>query len=659
MRITHFKITNYRGLRLAIASNLQEQPLSLVTGKNGTGKSLILEALTAAWSGNINLPDFVGPYGHSLSIEIGIEFDEREYASVDRWRSDRDLPPVHRSSEHILEAVSTNRDSTGTYLQRDEMLETVQNELFSRGHPFAAIDLLSARRQVSLTTSTSVDLDLLDRTASAEQRRMMYDQEIRWKSAMQMPDIGTYLMSLDYRDYVAARDGLETGEEYQRLREIFHVATGKEISLPKYDPETTQSSIRVTLPSGETHALEDLSNGEREMLGMLYYVSQLSAQGGVLLLDEPEKHLHPSLQLAVLRAMMTVASRGQIIVVTHSPSLISASPSENVLIVRPAWESAENQAQRVADIDDESEVLSDLGITRRDLFQANYLLVVEGPDDEKRLRMLCPGEIAGAEVVVAGGRDAVLRTADTLRSLEVGVPWICVIDRDFLPETAAGDISEDGRVFVWDARMLECVLISPALLARVLEPGLSAGDSLENTVRDEVDRLKPRALEQFIEARMGERNLPAELVNVPDSSLDPIQRRLDLERRKIEFRLSEYHDVRAEVITEIESAWAGGWRHYVDGKRVLSALQKKYRVFRDAATLTDALMICARENEDLMPPDVSRLKDTLRKIQASRPSVKFQASESESRDRSIREAVTHGAPEPALNLTVDHSFINH
>lgn len=620
----------------------------LVTGKNGTGKSLILEALTAVWSGNINLPEFVGPYGFSLSIELAVVLEQHEYAAIDEWRSARGLAPALHSEQHVLAAISTNRESTGSYSVRDSTLETLQNPLFARDFPFASIDLLSARRQVSMTTSATVDLSMLDKAAMADQRRMMYDQEIRWKSAMQMPDIGTYLTSLDYRDYIASRQGEAVVSEYARLADLFFEATGKRIGIPAYDPSTARTSISVSLHSGTTHSLEDLSNGEREMLGMLYYVSQLSAQGGVLLLDEPEKHLHPSLQLAVLRAMMSVASRAQLIVVTHSPGLVASALSSSVLTVRAAWVNGENQIGRVVDANDQEEILFDLGITRRELLQASYLLIVEGVDDQKRLEMLFPDELASAKLVVAGSRDQALAMANSIKGLDLGLPWLCVIDRDFLSDAEVREIESRGSIFVWATRMLENVLLDARLIAAsVAALGVSASE-IESKMQDLIDEHRESAIEQFVRFRV-ERLVPDEPAAI-DRLSDRIAQDLASQRQLWEYREREYGRIRTEVAAEVESEWPLRWGRYVDGKRVLAGLQKEFRVFAHMSLLVDDMMVRAREDDRILPSDCVRLRDLLReKITTSSPVLKFDESAVRIRDTEVEVAVSRMAPDPALN----------
>ncbi|WP_425713171.1 ATP-dependent nuclease [Georgenia sp. Z1344] len=653
MRIRSFEIENYRGIRHAHASDLDTRPLTLITGKNGTGKSLILEALTAAWSGNINLPDFVGPYGNQLRIAIELTLDEHEYELVNSWRTARELPEVSAAISHTLEAVSTNRESTGTYSPRDEMVTTLQNPQFSKSHPFASIDLLSARRQLSTTSVNTVDMSMLDRAAAAAARRDMYDQEIRWKAGMHMPDIGTYLTSLDYRNYVAGRSGIEVEDEYSRLSEIFHAATSKEILRPAYDPDTTKTAINVRLPSGITHELEDLSNGEREMLGMLYYVAQLSAHGGVLLLDEPEKHLHPSLQSSVLTAMLSVASRGQALTVTHSPNLISAAPSDAVIIVHPAWGSATNQVQSTNSDDTSAGALADLGIPRRDLFQSSFLLVVEGQDDQQRLKMLLPDVLADAKVLIAGGRREALNVATSLRKLEPGIPWLCVVDRDYLTDQEVARIEESGNTFVWGARMLENLLLDTELLGLAFKssPYFTA-DALEKDLRSSVNSTKEASITQFVSARVNGTEYHAGESTFSQNS-DKILGSLEFELARIQHQIKQYETVRDSVVEEIAERWDRDWKLFAEGKRVLKSLNEKYKVYKNAQSLIDKLMVEAREDSALMPAEIRRLKEEIDATKASVSAAQIGHAHPLVNHKSVDSIIRTSNPEPNLNRAMD------
>ncbi|GGU61332.1 hypothetical protein GCM10010178_62020 [Lentzea flava] len=65
------------------------------------------------------------------------------------------------------------------------------------------------------------------------------------------------------------------------------------------------------------------------MLNLIYFIRRLSARGGVLLIDEPEQHLHPSLQVALFDTMTEMAERAQVIAVSHSRNLIVSMPLDH------------------------------------------------------------------------------------------------------------------------------------------------------------------------------------------------------------------------------------------------------------------------------------------------------------------------------------------
>lgn len=627
--------------------------MTLLTGRNGTGKSLVLEALTAAWSGNINLPEFVGPYGHTLVIELAISLEPHEYDALDAWNAGHDWPVADRKSEHALIAMATNHEESGFYdPDRDNVMRALQNPLFARSHPFASIDFLSARRQVSINTTTSVDLGLLDKSSSADERRSMYEQEIRWKSAMQMPDVGSYLTSLDYRDFITKRSGGEGEDEYGRLTRIFEEATGKTITLPEFDPVTAESSIRVRLPSGNTHELSDLSNGEREMLGMLYFVSQLSSQGGVLLLDEPEKHMHPTLQLAVLNAIRLVTKRGQVLVVTHSPALIAASPSRNVLTVEPAWSANDNQIRTIAE-DEQSEVLASLGLSMRDLVQSDFLLIVEGQDDERRLRILFPEELAAAKVSIAGSRNSVLEMAKSLRRLDLQVPFLGLVDRDFATEQEVTALMAKGDIFVWDMRMLENVLLSAELLQRVIGPTTGEKANFEAKLGGIIDALKDDAVEQFVNAAIT-RRLPSEELTEPTGRGDRIQAYLINQKDLWEFRIKVYDETRTEVTQKISETWGNDCHRYVDGKRVFAEIQRRWPIFKNRSTLLDMVMLGAHDQPNLMPAAAGRFKAKLKALRTpkvAKPGDSAPTKDFTTRDQNVSERFRMvEEPSPRLNL---------
>jgi predicted ATPase len=83
--------------------------------------------------------------------------------------------------------------------------------------------------------------------------------------------------------------------------------------------------LQVILPErrGHTHGLDALSAGERQVLIKLYLVSRWLEPGGIVLVDEPDLYLHPSLVEGFLATIETLVEKqpGQLLITSHLPSL--------------------------------------------------------------------------------------------------------------------------------------------------------------------------------------------------------------------------------------------------------------------------------------------------------------------------------------------------
>lgn len=86
-----------------------------------------------------------------------------------------------------------------------------------------------------------------------------------------------------------------------------------------------ENRLRVQLANGTTHSIDELSSGEHQVLIQLYMVDRWMERGGIVMIDEPDLYLHPSLIssfLAQLESM--VAERdGQLLITSHIPDVWS------------------------------------------------------------------------------------------------------------------------------------------------------------------------------------------------------------------------------------------------------------------------------------------------------------------------------------------------
>jgi predicted ATPase len=610
MRIHSFRVINYRGVQHAEIHDLSGLGTVLLSGRNGTGKSLILEALAGAWAQRGLSAASVGPWSSEASIEITLALEEEELSSVSDWHLVNRGRPASLT-QHPTYRISVQRFGGTQDVSGDaDVINVLRDTEFQRDHPFAVMDLLAAHRQFQTGNNHVVDLGMFDARRLNEQRVQMLDQQIEHRNGMWLPDVGSYLVTLDYQAFLADRQQIVAPDDFRLIVETFFAATGKTIRRPHYDADRGGSYIDVALPSGPTHGLAELSNGEREMLALMYFVRRLSAAGGVLLIDEPEKHLHPSLQGALFEAMRGLAGRAQIVVVTHSPSLIAAAEPAGILTVSTPTVNNDNQLKKLADDTSRTELLATLGVTTNDLVQSDFMLIVEGEEDASALRTVFPVEVGRAHVVVAGGGQQVVSASSALRMFDVGIPWLAVRDRDLMSEAQIESLTKaDPNLLIWARREVENLLLDPGLLNAATR--LIRDEDLATTeanISSAVRELQEDVVEALTMAELRNQFPSPKMQGRPGRSNRAQAQMVGL--ADVLARRAEAYPTMAEAHrVELSEGWDQHWPALVDGKVALKVIQHSLGVFGSAEELKSVLLRSARDIPSLLPQELVRFRE--------------------------------------------------
>lgn len=136
-------------------------------------------------------------------------------------------------------------------------------------------------------------------------------------------------------------------------------------------------------------------------LGTLSRSNQYSFRS--ILLEEPEAHLHPQLQVLLLRHLAKVAGKGerndvQVIASSHSPILTSQAPIDSVISVHETLNKVTAVSVCMLDYDPvlKKKLQRFLDATRAELFFARRILMVEGIAEALLIPVLA--RIAGGDI---------------------------------------------------------------------------------------------------------------------------------------------------------------------------------------------------------------------------------------------------------------------
>ncbi len=175
----------------------------------------------------------------------------------------------------------------------------------------------------------------------------------------------------------------------------------------------------------------------------------------LLLIEEPEAHLHPQLQMKFLAALLaaTQAGRLQSILTTHSPNLASKVPLRSVNIMADGAGFALREGATELDPDDYKFLEKFLDVTKANLFFARGVIIVEG--DGEAILLPTIAELLGIALedfgvsIVNVGSTAFARFARIFRRKGFedrthATKWlptrvVCLRDTDLWPEKAKRD----------------------------------------------------------------------------------------------------------------------------------------------------------------------------------------------------------------------------
>ncbi|WP_157485170.1 ATP-dependent endonuclease [Frigoribacterium sp. Leaf8] len=611
MRLTSFKIENYGGIALAEASKLDTHPTLFFSGKNGTGKSLILEALLGLWTERALSASRVGPWGDNAHVEMRITLTAEEFSAVNDWHLRVHGSEATVASSYLI-SVSINRPSNSSqYNSYDPVAIILQNPRFQEENPFASLDLLAAQRQFTTGTASSVDLGMFNRRQMIENRSTGHEQQVEYQAGAWLPDIGSYLLTLDYQGYLAERQGIGSVDDFKIVADAFESATNKKLLRPRYESDSATTTVLVQLPAGPTHGLDKLSSGEKEMLSLLYFVRRMASAGGVLLLDEPEKHLHPSLQSALFQVASDLSDRSQILVVTHSPSLIASGSAESVLTVAPPVDSQTNQVSFISADEERLDLLRVLGVEASQALQYDLLLVVEGIGDSKLIRQLWPELSGRCHLLEAGGSRQVESAARTLSSLRSSLKFLAVRDRDLLSDDELKQKAAVPGLFVWSVREIENCLLEPDLLFEAVQ-------AVKEISRSEFDDRLQQAVAPLMEDVIEDLALKAVRLAHPSPSMNgkpgPSNRAVAYMRDESQvqrLRADDYASEAAAARMSIAANWPRDWMKLIDGKVALRSIQSSFKVYRNVEEFEFALARTARDMPVLLPAEFLRFQARL------------------------------------------------
>lgn len=278
--------------------------------------------------------------------------------------------------------------------------------------------------------------------------------------------------------------------------------------------EDVPSNLFIKIPSGEVITFNDLSSGEKEVFFILSFFIRHNVENAIIVIDEPELHLHPELSRLLIRNMKSIRNGNQIWVATHNSEIIDEAGRDRVIYV------ARDLSTRMARFiggGDEQEVVAQL----RNLFGlsgyigvARNLVFLEGDNssqDRKFFSALFPGSSSNFKLVPSNSCGSLTGINNAIMAIvESSLGWMkffLIRDRDYLTQEMVQKYQghKGGKVFVLERHEIENYLLNFEAISKVLSEifGVSrSAKQVREIFYDEALRMSSDVIRDMIAFRL-------------------------------------------------------------------------------------------------------------------------------------------------------------
>lgn len=415
----------------------------------------VVERMRPAQKQLIEIKEYLGEnkvYYRAFSVEDG------EYAKN---------PSLHNQIHHYVssELKDASKRSLGFFLRADR---NYPQKTFDRNKIFTFEKVLKREHLWSIAFNTS-EIQYQDMYEYLVQQRYHFLRELgQYHNAIAKGHAPTSL----------PLDPLIPYEDL--LNKVF----------PNYEfvnkDEAIPTNLFVKIPSGDIITFNDLSSGEKEVFFILSFFVRHNVENAIIVIDEPELHLHPELARILIANMRTIRNGNQIWLATHNSEIIDEAGRDMTMYFH-----RDQQSQSVRFVPASDEPKAQLMLKEMFGFSgfigvAKNLIFLEGDNasiDRKIYAMLFPEISSSIKIIPANTCENQSKiSAAILSIIESGLGWLnfsLIRDRDYLtPDMIAKyEGHPSGKIFVLQKHEIENYLLD----SRVIQIVLSEIFNIERT----------------------------------------------------------------------------------------------------------------------------------------------------------------------------------
>lgn len=374
--ITRVQVKNFRNLA---DIDVQLGPLTVLVGRNGTGKSAFLDALrfvrdalhmglntAISQRGGVRAISRWSPSGKHFPIEINLELLDEKFEALYTVTVSTGREDKQRVKHELCRLIPLHGQATAFETRNGKWVTTLSGNLT---HPPSAASMPISPDELMLPFAANLDgrlaplrrhilstkyYSIFPNTLRTPQRRTSETVLLEDGSNLATTLLMIKKMGITFPELVTSLGYITEGANDLRVFE----AGGYLVTEVKHEAQKTRSPW---------FPLAQESDGTLRVLAILTALYQTTAIS-TLAVEEPELSVHPGALAVLSDVIKEAATRSQVIITTQSPDLISHFRADELRVV----ERVDGQT-RIGPIDEvQRETIND------QLFSAGDLLRIEG-----------------------------------------------------------------------------------------------------------------------------------------------------------------------------------------------------------------------------------------------------------------------------------------
>lgn len=446
MKLTSIEISDFAPIKYLKIENLGD--IIIVAGANGSGKTRLKNAIVQTLQG-----------GSQLTMCLKATRDE-ETASF-------------QGNE-----IKTQQGQVNTILK-----QYIQNRRFGvRARYIGSLVQIDSHRNIQTVSYSQVNWLGSDPDDTETPYNWGYqDFSNRWQDFM------NYIhQKYAVRDKKLAEELKRTPSQGERIirdnpdplikyKEIFaQLLPGKELLDIK--PESPRE-FQYKNVTGDILPFSSLSSGEQEVVKVIFDVARKDIRHSIIIVDEPELHLHPTLTFKLIETLKTIGDHtNQFIFLTHSADLISTYYSTGNVFFIDSIQTGSNQAHKLSDLNHSHKELVQLVGENLGLFAVGKKLIfVEGENasiDRLTYHSIAQKYLPEAKIIPVGSVENLSSLnvfEEQIRNSIFGIDLYMIRDKDGLSNSQISTIEQSGKIKCLKKRHLENYFLDSEILFKVAQ----------------------------------------------------------------------------------------------------------------------------------------------------------------------------------------------